>query len=142
MQGRILRPLLLLAIVLTSVWPTANLYRYQQKEDWRGAVSYISSLERPGDVIILVDEDIWLPFEHYYRGPTPRMGISRGVTDRDLLAARIGMLLATDTRIWLVLSHTDNFLSKEYLKTSRYTQLVSEKVFTQIEVDLFAITNP
>lgn len=142
MPGRILRPLMMLAIVLTSVWPTANLYRYQQKEDWRGAVSYISSLERPGDAIILVDEDIWLPFEHYYRGPTPRMGISRGVTDRDLLAARIGTLLATDTRIWLVLSHTDNFLSKEYLKTSRYTQLVSEKVFTQIEVDLFAITNP
>jgi len=70
------------------------------------------------------------------------MGISRGVTDRDLLAARIGTLLATDTRIWLVLSHTDSFLSKEYLKTSRYTQLVSEKVFTQIEVDLFAIANP
>jgi mannosyltransferase len=142
MPGKLLRPLMMTAIVLASIWPIANLYRYQQKEDWRGAVNYISSLEGPGDVIVLVDEDIWLPFEHYYRGPTPHVGISRSVTDRDLLAARIGTLLATDTRIWLVLSHTDNLLSKEYLKTSRYTQLVSEKVFTQIEVDLFAIDSP
>ncbi len=140
MPGRVLRPLMLLAIVLASIWPIANLYRYQQKEDWRGAVSYISSQEQPGDVIVLVDEDIWLPFEHYYRGTTPRVGISRGVTDHDLVAARIGILLPTYARIWLVLSHTDNFLAREYLKTSRYTQLVSQKGFTQIEVDLFAIT--
>ena len=142
MPGRVLRVLAIAAIVLASVWPIANLYRYQQKEDWRGAIGYICALEEPGDVIILVDEDIWLPFEHYYRGATPRVGISRGVTDRDLLAARIGPLLATDRRIWLVLSHTDNFLSKEYLRTSRFTQLVSERLFTQIEVDLFAIVHP
>jgi hypothetical protein len=104
-------------------------------------VQYISAQEQAGDLILLVDEDIWLPFEHYYRGSARRMGVSRVITDRALLAARVGMALPGYSRIWLVLSHTDNLALKEYLKTSRYTRLVSEKQFTQVEVDLFAVSN-
>jgi len=128
------------AIVLASLLPLANLYGYEQKEDWRGAVGYISALEGPGDAIILVDEDVWIPFEHYYRGSTRIVGISRGVADPALLAARVGMLLPSSSRIWLVLSHTDNLALKEYLQASRYTRLLAEKHFTQVEVDLFAVS--
>jgi len=137
--GRLLAVLVLVAIVVISLWPIANIYRYEQKEDWRAVVRYLTAEEQPGDLIFMVDEDIWLPFEHYYHGSTRRMGVSRGVTDRDLLAARVGAILPNHNRIWLVLSHTDNFTLKDYLATSRYTELVSERYFTQVEVDLFAV---
>lgn len=137
--GRLVGPLLTAAIVLASLWPIANTYRYEQKEDWRSAVQYISAQERPGDLIVLVDEDVWLPFEHYYRGPTRRVGVSRSIADRDLLAARVGMWVPSYTRIWLVLSHTDNLALKDYLETSRFTRLASERHFTLVEVDLFDV---
>ena len=139
MPNRSIQAALLAAIVLLSLWPIANTYRYEQKENWRAAVQYISAQEEAGDVIILVDEDIWLPFEHYYRGETRRVGISRVVGDRALLAARVGTLLPSCDRIWLVLSHTDNFALKDYLSTSRFTEPLSERQFTQVEVDLFAV---
>jgi mannosyltransferase len=139
MVGRILAPLLLGAIVLISLWPIADIYRYEQKENWRAVVQYLTAEERPGDLIFLVDEDIWLPFEHYYRGSMRRTGVSRVITDRDLLAARVGTVLPNYDRIWLVLSHTDNLALKDYLTTSRHTELVSERYFTGVEVDLFAV---
>jgi len=139
MPGRVLGMLVVGAIVLISLWPIANVYCYEQKENWRAAVQYIIAEEQPADLIFMVDEDIWLPFEHYYHGSVRRMGVSRTVTDRDLLAARVGMVLPNYTRIWLVLSHTNNLALKDYLTTSRYTELVSERHFTGIEVDLFAV---
>jgi len=137
--GTVLGVVLAGAIVLISLWPITNIYRYEQKENWRGAVQYLIAEERPGDLICLVDEDIWLPFEHYYRGSLRRIGVSRAVTDRDLLAARVGTILPNYSRIWLVLSHTDNFALKDHLTISRYTELVSERRFTGVEVDLFEI---
>ena len=137
--GRALRVLLLGAVVLASAWPIANMYRYEQKENWRAVVQYISAEEQTDDVILLVDEDIWLPFEHYYEGSVRRVGVSRVVTDRDLLFARVGMLLPHHARIWLVLSHTDNLALKDCLTASRYTQVLSERHFTGIEVDLFTV---
>lgn len=139
MPSRVFSAFVIGLIVLLSVWPIVNIYRYEQKENWRAAVQYISAEEQAGDVIFMVDEDVWLPFEHYYRGSTRRMGFSRGITDRALLIARIGMVLPSYTRIWLVLSHTDNLALKDCLKSSHYTTLVSEKCFTGVEVDLFAV---
>ncbi len=139
MPSRALPTMVTLAIVLASLWPIANIYRYEQKENWRGAVQYIIAHEQPGDCVILVDEDIWLPFEHYYRGSLSYTGISRTITDRDFLAARVGAVLPTHSRIWLILSHTSNFALKDYLRSSRYTRLESENHFTGVEVDLFTI---
>lgn len=139
MPGRFLPAIVTLAIVLVSLWPIANIYRYEQKEAWRSAVHYIAAHEQPGDCILLVDEDIWLPFEHYYRGSLSYTGVSRTITDRDFLAARVGAVLSTHSRIWLILSHTNNFALKDYLITSRYTRLEWEKHFTGVEVDLFTI---
>lgn len=139
MPGRFLPAIVTLAIVLASLWPIANIYRYEQKEAWRSAVQYIAAHEQPGDLVFLVDEDIWLPFEHYYRGSLSYTSVSRTITDRDFLAAQVGAVLSTHRRIWLILSHTSNFALKDYLITSRYTQLEWEKHFTGVEVDLFTI---
>jgi len=139
MPGRVLPALLLAGIALASVWPIADMYRFEQKENWRGAVQYISAHEQPGDVVLMVDEDLWLPFEHYYRGSMSFSGVSRTITDRDFLAARAGLAASSHKRIWLVLSHTENQMLKDYLRTAGYTELVSESYFTSVEVDLFTV---
>lgn len=139
MPGRVLPVLITIAILLASVRPVAAIYRYEQKEAWRVVAQYVMSQEQPGDCIFLVDEDIWLPFEHYYRGSLSYTGISHTITDRSFLAARVGAILPTHNRIWLILSHTSNFALKDYLLTSRYTRLESERHFTGVEVDLFTI---
>ena len=127
-------------IVLLSLWPLANIYSHEQKENWRDSVRHIETQEQVGDLILLVDEDIWLPFEHYYRGSIRRVGISRGIKDRELVAARIAMLLPDHDRVWLVLSHTDNWVVRDVLRASEYAELVSETEYTGIEVNLFAIS--
>lgn len=139
MPGRALATLVTVAIVLASSWPISDMYRFQQKEDWRGAVQYIDAQEQPGDVLFMVEEDMWLPFEHYYHGSMSHWGVSRTITDRDFLAARVGLAASSYKRIWLVLSHTTNVMLKDYLMTSGYTELVSEKYFKDVEVDLFAV---
>jgi mannosyltransferase len=139
MPGRALPALVTVGIVLASLWPVVDMYRFQQKEDWRGAVQYIGAHEQPGDVLLMVDEDLWLPFEHYYRGSMSHLGVSRTITDRDFLAARVGLAASSHRRIWLVLSHTDNQILKDYLMTSGYTELLSERYFMSVEVDLFAV---
>ena len=87
----------------------------------------------------MVDEDMWLPFEHYYHGSMDYVGVSRTITDRDFLAARVGLASSGHTRIWLVLSHTENSMLKDYLRTSGYTELVTERQFMSVEVDLFTV---
>jgi hypothetical protein len=139
MPGRALPALVIVGIALASWWPIADMYRFEQKENWRGAVQYISAHEQSGDVVLMVDEDLWLPFEHYYHGSMSHLGVSRTITDRDSLAARAGLAASSHNRIWLVLSHTENQLLKDYLLTSGYTELVSESYFTSVEVDLFTV---
>lgn len=126
-------------VVLASLWAVTDIYRDEQKENWRAVIQYLSAREEAGDVILLVDEDIWLPFEHYYRSSTRRVGISRAVDDRELLAARVGMILPSYSRIWLILSHTDNWMVRDYLRSSPVTDLVSEESFTGVRVELYVI---
>jgi mannosyltransferase len=38
------------------------------KEDWRTAAAYVQSLEEPGDILIMRDLQISIPFGHYYQG--------------------------------------------------------------------------
>ncbi len=126
-------------MVLATLWAVTDIYRDEQKENWRAAVQYLSTREEAGDVILLVDEDIWLPFEHYYRGTARQVGISRAVQDRELLAARVGMLLPSYNRIWLILSHTDNWMVRDYLRSSLATELTSEESFTGVRVELYVV---
>ncbi len=129
----------LIGVLVLSAWPLLNTYRYEQKENWRAVVDHIAESERDNDVIMLLDEDIWLPFEHYYRGTTRWVGVSRTVADRSILNARVGMLLMSYDRVWLVLSHTDNMLLREVLTDAPNAELIGEERFTGVEVELFAV---
>ncbi len=133
------RFLLAAALLVLTLWPLANMYRFQQKEDWRNAAAYVSSLEQPDDVLLMVDEDIWLPFDHYYQGSMYHLGVSRAITDRDLLTARVGLAAKSYRRVWLLLSHTNNILLKEIVQQYPGIQPVEERHFLNVEVDLFMI---
>ncbi len=133
------RLVVFIAVVLVTAWPVANTYRYQQKEDWRGAVQYIAESEQAGDIIFLLDEDIWLPFDHYYRGSLERNGISRQEKDPAVIAARLDDVVDKASRIWLVLSHTDNLMVKDDLLSRSGVQMVSARPLTGIEIDLFEV---
>lgn len=142
LPSRLTRVALAVALLLLTLWPLANTYRLQQKEDWRAAALLISSQEQPGDVLLTVDEDIWLPFEHYYEGSLYYQGISRSVTDPDLLQARVGQAASTYRRVWLLLSHTNNVLLKDVLLRFPGSRMVLERRFLNVEVDLFEMGNP
>jgi hypothetical protein len=51
----------------------------------------------------------------------------------------VGMILPGHSRIWLVLSHTDNWMVRDYMMQSRYTELFLERDFTGVHVDLFTV---
>jgi len=139
MPGRALRALVTTLVVLVSLWCIADMYRIQQKEDWRAAAQYVAAQEQPGDTLFMMHEDLWLPFQHYYQGSMNLTGISRTVGDRDFLAARAGLAACSYSRIWLVISHTDNVLLKDYLMASGFTELVWEKHLYDVEVYLFVV---
>lgn len=138
---RLPRVALALALLLLTLWPLANMYRMQQKEDWRSAALLISTQEQAGDVLLTVDEDIWLPFEHYYEGSLYYQGISRSITDRDLLRARVGEAALAYRRVWLLLSHTNNVLLKDVLQEFPGSSMILERHFLNVEVDLFDLGN-
>ena len=137
LPARLPRIGLALALLVLTLWPLANTYRLQQKEDWRGAAALIASHEKPGDVLLTVDEDIWLPFEHYYHGSLYYQGISRDITDLDLLKARVGQAALAYRRVWLLLSHTNNVLLKQVLQQFPGSQMVIEQHLLNVEVGLF-----
>jgi mannosyltransferase len=126
-------------ILVLSVQPVANMYQYEQKENWRQAAEHIAANGQSGDLVILVDEDVWIPFEHYYRGRLRTVGISRAMADRSLIAARVAALLPGHKRVWLVLSHTDNLMVEDHLRACEQTEPVTESSFTAVRVVLFAV---
>ena len=140
LPGRRLRIGLALVLLLLTLWPLANTYRLPQKEDWRSAAALIASQEQPGDILLTVDEDIWLPFEYYYRGSLYYQGISRSVSDKDLLRARVGQAASAYHRVWLLLSHTNNILLKDVLQQFPGSRMVLEQHYLNVEVDLFDLS--
>ena len=140
LPARLPRIVLALVLLLLTLWPLVNTYRIQQKEDWRSAAALISLQEQPGDVLLTVDEDIWLPFEHYYSGSLYYQGISRDITDPDLLRARIGQAALANHRVWLLLSHTNNVLLKDVLRQFPNSRMILEQHFLNVEVDLFNLS--
>ncbi len=57
---------LIMASILASarLWVDPNL----AKEDWRAAATYIQSMEKPGDTLVMRDFQTGIPFDYYYQG--------------------------------------------------------------------------
>lgn len=93
--------------LLLCVPGLVGMYAWEQKEDWRGVASLLEAEGRPGDRIVLVDEDIRAPLNYYYRGGLPQTGVSRFQTDPGVLADLVEGWAQEQGRVWLVMSHHD-----------------------------------
>ncbi len=114
------------ALILVEV------YAVPQKEDWRGVAAYLAQQTPPGATIFLVDEDIRVPLEYYYKQPADFHPIWRGhVSDEDL-SPRIEPVMDQVAEFWLVVSHTDNDAVEQYLR--RFADVVERREFLDISV--------
>lgn len=110
----------------------ALVYLFPHKEDWRGAAAFLTSRAQPGAVIFLVDEDIRVPLEFYYRQPAELHPVWRGHTsDQDLLPKVEPVVEQTDD-FWLVSSHTSSDALEQFLL--RYAEIAESAEFRDIEV--------
>jgi mannosyltransferase len=117
-------------LMLGSAYALYGLYASQQKEDWRGVVSYLRRQVQPADTLVLMDEECRVPFDYYAnREALPqtaprvsgydwglgvkRAGVSRFASEAQLDAAVEQMLRdvpranGMPNRLWLVISHAD-----------------------------------
>ena len=110
----------------------ALVYLFPHKEDWRGAAAFLTSRAQPGAVVFLVDEDIRVPLEFYYRQPAELHPVWRGhISDQDLLPKVEPVVEQTDD-FWLVSSHTSSDALEQFLL--RYADVVESAEFRDIEV--------
>ncbi len=137
--NRWLRWGLALAIVALSAVSLHTLYRVQQKEDWRGAAAYVDNHVQPADVIFLVDEDIFIPFHHYFRHATDEQRVWRGLDDPQALDALVEAAIIQHDRLWIVRSHAPGRALDQAIERNARTALVTRRAFLGIEASLFRI---
>ncbi len=95
------------AVVLAaSTFALVDAQTRQYKEDWRGVAARIAAEEQAGDLIVLQDGDICIPFGRYYRGLAAIKEVRTGETEPGMLADLLDQAVAAHPRIWLVMSHT------------------------------------
>jgi uncharacterized membrane protein len=109
-----LAALALIAVSVSSLWV---LYGQVQKEDWRGLVERIVAQQRPGDEVLLVDQDASAVFTYYAGDATPFTGVSGTVSEPSVIKDIVDSLPQGTERIWLITSHTTNRALEEYLRT-------------------------
>ncbi|NOZ04885.1 MAG: hypothetical protein GXP41_00835 [Chloroflexi bacterium] len=130
---------LALALVLLSFVSLLNLYQLPQKEDWRGAAAYVDSQVRPDDVIFLVDGDIFIPFNRYYRHVTDEQRVWRGLDDPQKLGELVDGAIVGHRRFWIVRSHApDRALDYAFQRDPRLVQM-DRRAYLGVEVSLFQV---
>ena len=130
---------LALALVLLSFVSLLNLYQLPQKEDWRGAAAYVDSRARPNDVIFLVDGDIFIPFNRYYRHVTDEQRVWRGEDNPQELGKLLDDAIVGHRRLWIVRSHAPGHaLDQVFQSDGRLVQL-DRRTYFGVEVSLFQV---
>ncbi len=99
----------LVALLLVSAVALQTMYATQQKEDWRGLAEHLAPRVAARDLIVLMDDECRVPFNHYYGDGGRRLGISRFAEDAALEAAVANIArMNQGGRLWLVVSHAES----------------------------------
>jgi hypothetical protein len=110
---------LAVAAVVTAGAVSGLSFHYgEQKENWRAAARLVAESAQPTDPIFFVHFGSQLPFDRYFAGPQPRVGLPESFTWSDGYAARFQVTpddavrrvppaLSGATQAWVVLSHAD-----------------------------------
>ena len=118
----------------------------QEKEDWRGAAAAVAAQAGPADPIFFVHFGAEIPFDRYFPGRQPEIGLPQSfdwsdgyharylVTPEDV-ALRVPPALAGARQAWAVLSH-DSGRGSDYLVSAldRWGTRVSEQRLVGIRV--------
>ena len=127
LPGRVPGAAALAGVLAISAVAVGDAYLRQEKEDWRGVAGRIAALEQPLDMIFLMDEDIVVPFRHYYRGPAAIQTVWRGRDEPEVLRRLVDEAVEAHSRVWLVLAHTQNYRLKEQLLADPRLRLAFEE---------------
>lgn len=123
MSGRWISPLLLVIMLSLSLRGTQSYYAHDfdiEREDWRGATSYVLANAQPGDAVIFYTVMGRMPYEYYrWNQPGPEVLCPRhgdAVSFRDFLGhpdlAILQPSFAQHARVWLILSHNQRGLGQ------------------------------
>jgi hypothetical protein len=97
------RRLLMAALIMASLYGlvATRLDPAFQKDNWRGAATYIERNEQPEDIVLLYTAHIKIPFDYYYHGYSPTEPLSL-----NLERFPIEPLVAGHRRAWVVYPYT------------------------------------
>jgi uncharacterized membrane protein len=109
------------------------------REDWRQAAALIEAQAQEGDVILLHAAYTRVPFDYYYRGDIPQIGV-----DRARLEEQLAQLSTRYRRAWVVLSH-DSYVDPQRLARrwlAEHWDLRQKRGFKGIQVLLYETGRP
>jgi mannosyltransferase len=135
-----LRLIVVLLFLCFSVIMLRNYFGSPKKDMWREAVSSISGLTKPKDLVLFNDESGRVPFNYYYRRgdlvekPFPDYNSKTTAAN---LAEHLRAALEGHDRVWLVLSHPNDLtpLIPEHL--ARWYLTVEHLTIPGVEMYLF-----
>jgi mannosyltransferase len=102
--GRKTLYVLLAIITLLSSISLYNYYSVDIKEQWRDASAYVTAKSEGQDAIIFCEPYVQLPFDYYYKGHLPEVGIRPDASNENILLPFKDKLKETK-RVWFVLSN-------------------------------------
>ncbi|MFH1641578.1 MAG: glycosyltransferase family 39 protein [Nanoarchaeota archaeon] len=137
------RAVIIIFVVIVNSYSILSYYAITTKEPWSDAALFIETNEKNND-IILVDASYMLgPFNYYYKGALPRIGLlTRSMKELDIKRNTKlylnnftkSMSNMSDKDIWLVLSH--NLETEDYYKLllDKYYVFILEKHYKDIDL--------
>jgi uncharacterized membrane protein len=135
-----LRMIVVLLLIGFSLVTLKNYFGSYKKDLWREAVASISSLTRPDDLVLFIDQSGKVPFEYYYKGPglveKPFPDYNTKL-DTGNLAEQLKASIEGHTRIWLVLSHPNELTPLIPQQLAQWYNTAEHITYPGVEMYLF-----
>ncbi len=131
-------------VASTSLSSLRNYYfdpRYA-RDDYRGIIQTISSMERPGDAILLNAPNQWEVVSYYYHGDTPLYPLARRrPLDRDQTAAELEEILSQHDRLFMLYWATDESDPTRFIESwlDSHTYKALDTWYGQVRLAIYAV---
>ncbi len=133
-----LQTILAVLFIAATIFALFSFYSQSpRKEQWREAADFIQqNTQQDGELILLADKDVIIPFEYYFKGNIKTIGL-KTFTDKKLneqILNEIKPSLKEYSGYWLILSHSkrEQGVYKNYF--DKNFNLVEEKHFKNINI--------